>query len=84
RSFMKNISGDAGNQAIVQAILAVARHLHLHVVAEGVETRTQLDFLVSSECECMQGYLFGGPRPLNAWLCSIEHIQKAHAPPRSQ
>jgi diguanylate cyclase (GGDEF)-like protein/PAS domain S-box-containing protein len=82
RSFMKNIPGDAGNQAIVQAILAVARHLQLHVVAEGVETRTQLDFLVSSECECMQGYLFGEATPLSAWLSSIEHIQKAPASPR--
>jgi diguanylate cyclase (GGDEF)-like protein/PAS domain S-box-containing protein len=82
RSFMENIPGDAGNQAIVHAILAVARHLQLHVVAEGVETRTQLDFLVSSECECMQGYLFGGATPLSAWLSSIERIQKAHASPR--
>ena len=82
RSFMKNIPGDTGNQAIVQAILAVARHLQLHVVAEGVETRTQLDFLVSNECECMQGYLFGGATPLSAWLSSIERIQKAHASPR--
>ncbi|MDB5928890.1 MAG: Chase sensor-containing diguanylate cyclase/phosphodiesterase, partial [Polaromonas sp.] len=79
RSFLKNIPGDAGNQAIVQAILAVARHLQLHVVAEGVETRTQLDFLVSSECACMQGYLFGGATPLSAWLSSIERVQQAHA-----
>lgn len=71
RSFTQNIAGDSGNKPIVQAILAVARHLQLHVVAEGVETRAQLDFLTVNACECMQGYLFGQPTPLHAWLYTV-------------
>ena len=68
RSFVHNIAGNAGNKPIVQAILAVAKHLQLHVVAEGVETSEQLNFLADNNCECMQGYLFGQPTPLHAWL----------------
>jgi EAL domain-containing protein (putative c-di-GMP-specific phosphodiesterase class I) len=48
--------------------LAVANHLKLRVVAEGVETQAQADFLIQSQCECLQGYLFGRPQPLEAWL----------------
>jgi EAL domain-containing protein (putative c-di-GMP-specific phosphodiesterase class I) len=74
RSFLQNIPEDAGNKAIVQAILSVARHLQVHVVAEGVETRAQADFLASVECKCMQGYLFGRPMPLHAWLSRARSI----------
>ena len=57
--------------AIVQAILAMARHLGLRVVAEGVETQEQADFLVTHDCDGLQGYLYARPMPLAdflAWL----------------
>jgi len=57
--------------AIVQAILAMARHLDLRVVAEGVETQEQADFLVAHDCDGLQGYLYARPMPLAdflAWL----------------
>ncbi|PLY40411.1 diguanylate cyclase [Janthinobacterium sp. ROICE36] len=57
--------------AIVQAILAMARHLGLRVVAEGVETQEQADFLVAHDCDGLQGYLYARPMPLDdfiAWL----------------
>ncbi|MFA6067463.1 MAG: EAL domain-containing protein [Janthinobacterium sp.] len=57
--------------AIVQAILAMARHLGLRVVAEGVETQEQADFLVAHDCDGLQGYLYARPMPLAdflAWL----------------
>ena len=76
RIFTRNIPGDADNEAIVQAILAVARHLRLHVVAEGVETRAQWDFLAGLGCECMQGYLLGGPMPLDAWLHAAGGLER--------
>lgn len=68
RSFVRDIPDDTSDKAIVQSILLVARHLHLHVVAEGVETQAQADFLTENNCGSMQGYLFGRPRPLEAWL----------------
>ncbi|PVX34350.1 PAS domain S-box-containing protein/diguanylate cyclase (GGDEF)-like protein [Janthinobacterium sp. 78] len=54
--------------AIVQAILAMARHLGLRVVAEGVETQEQADFLVAHDCDGLQGYLYARPMPLADFL----------------
>ncbi|MES2019410.1 MAG: EAL domain-containing protein [Pseudomonadota bacterium] len=59
RSFVEDASG----RAIVQAMLAMAQHLQLRVVAEGVETQAQADFLIANDCDCMQGYLFARPAP---------------------
>ena len=64
RSFVKDLPGDAHAGAIVDAILALARTLDLDVVAEGVETREQLDFLVAHGCQLLQGYLLGRPIPI--------------------
>ena len=64
RSFVKDLPGDAHAGAIVDAILALARTLDLTVVAEGVETREQLDFLVAHGCRVLQGYLLGKPIPI--------------------
>lgn len=68
KSFVNDTPDDPSDTAIVQSIISVARHLHLRVVAEGVETRAQADFLVQSQCDCLQGYLFGRPEPLAVWL----------------
>lgn len=68
RSFIRDTPGDPSDTAIVQSILGVAGHLGLHVVAEGVETRAQAEFLATSGCKAMQGYLFARPMPLQDWL----------------
>ncbi len=68
RSFVQDTPDDPNDTAIVQSILSVARHLKLRVVAEGVETQAQADFLTASHCDGLQGYLFGRPEPLGAWL----------------
>ena len=68
KSFVDDTPGDPNDTAIVQSILSVARHLKLRVVAEGVETRAQADFLVQSQCDFLQGYLFARPEPLAAWV----------------
>ena len=72
RSFVQDAPSDANDAAIVQAILSVARHLRLQVVAEGVETREQADFLIGHRCHGLQGYLFGRPQPLQDWLASFK------------
>jgi diguanylate cyclase (GGDEF)-like protein/PAS domain S-box-containing protein len=71
RSFVQDTPGDPNDAAIVQAILSVAGHLGLRVVAEGVETQEQADFLTSRHCDGLQGYLFGRPEPLAGWLARI-------------
>lgn len=65
RSFVADIipgNGDDSATAVVRAILSMARSLNLQVVAEGVETPDQRDFLISAGCQLMQGYLFGRPQ----------------------
>lgn len=64
RSFVSNITGDAKTAAITIAIIYLAHSLNLTVIAEGVETEEELNFLVEHECDEIQGYLFS--RPLSA------------------
>ncbi len=61
RSFIIDIATDSGNQAIVKAILAIAKELGLDVVAEGVETEKQAAYLLSKGCKRAQGYLYAKP-----------------------
>jgi diguanylate cyclase (GGDEF)-like protein len=61
RSFVRSVCDDHGSQAIVRAILTLAHSLGLKVVAEGVETEAQLDWLRSAGCAEIQGFLLGRP-----------------------
>lgn len=63
KSLIRGIPHDPDDQAVVNAVIAMARKLKLEVVAEGVETGEQLAFLHSNGCEDLQGFLFGVPRP---------------------
>ncbi|MGZ8266222.1 MAG: EAL domain-containing protein [Burkholderiales bacterium] len=65
RSFIADVPNDAGNVAITQAIIAMARTLHLTVIAEGVETPAQFNFLRSRGCDEVQGYYFSPPLPFD-------------------
>lgn len=68
RSFVNDIPDSPKATAIVQSILDMARHLELNVVAEGVETRAQANFLTSHACDAMQGFLFARPTPVKDFL----------------
>jgi EAL domain-containing protein (putative c-di-GMP-specific phosphodiesterase class I) len=61
RSFVGKITDDAGDAAIVRSLIAMAHNLGLEVIAEGVETEAQADFLSAEECEEAQGYLYAQP-----------------------
>ena len=74
RSFVRDTPHDANATAIVEAVLSVAAHLGLRVVAEGVETQAQADFLAASHCDVLQGYLFARPQPLAPWLEAHEVV----------
>jgi diguanylate cyclase (GGDEF)-like protein len=68
KSFVQDAPRDPNDGALVETILSVARHLHLQVVAEGVETEEQFAFLSRHGTVIFQGYLFGKPAPAEDWL----------------
>lgn len=61
RSFIKDIPGNQDDIEITSAVIAMARNLRLKVVAEGIETTEQLNFLRHQRCDIGQGYLFDKP-----------------------
>ena len=67
QSFVRDVTSDPNDAAIVHAIIAMSRSLGMLVIAEGVETAAQLDFLKAAGCMHYQGYLFGKPMPIGEW-----------------
>ncbi len=64
QSFVRNLDSSEGGMAIVRTIVALAKSLKMKTIAEGVETRAQLDLLQALGCDYAQGYLFSKPRPM--------------------
>jgi diguanylate cyclase (GGDEF)-like protein len=77
RSFVKDIPGNAEDAAIVEAVLALAHSLRLRVVAEGVETEEQNEYLKKIGCDEMQGYFASKPLPTDDVTRFLEtHFRK--------
>lgn len=70
-SFVREILTNAHDAAIARTVVALARDLELEVIAEGVETELQREFLLSLGCENFQGYLFSPPLPLAKFTLAI-------------
>ena len=68
RSFVQGVETDSGNAAICLSIIALAHNLGLEVVAEGVETEPQHEFLLQHGCDRLQGFLLGRPVPASEVL----------------
>lgn len=64
QTFVRNIGVKHGDSVIVQTIIGMAENLGMNVIAEGVETQEQYDFLRENGCTLFQGYLFGKPLPI--------------------
>ncbi len=71
KSFVRDLPGDASDEAIARAVVALGHSLKLDVIAEGVETEVQFNFLSTLGCEHGQGYFFGDPLPADAFVESI-------------
>ncbi len=63
QSFVRDLPQDEEDVAITQAIIALGKSLKFHIIAEGVETEAQKEFMIENGCDFMQGYLFSKPIP---------------------
>jgi len=67
QSFVQDINFNPSDYAITRTIIAMAHSLDLSVIAEGVETKEQMQCLLDIDCNQFQGYLFGKPMPIEAF-----------------
>ncbi|MCO4759241.1 MAG: EAL domain-containing protein, partial [Oceanospirillaceae bacterium] len=72
RSFIRNVADNPNDAEIVRAIINLAHSLDKKVVAEGVETPEQLDFLIQHGCDQVQGYLYSPPVPFKDFVRMLE------------
>ncbi len=71
QSFVRGITSHQGDAAIVRAVLGLASNLRLKVLAEGVETAEQMEFLRNEGCDEIQGYLIGKPMPADQFAAIL-------------
>src|SRR5450830_225109 len=79
RGFVRDLSSDNDDAAIISAIVALGRTLNLSIVAEGVETQEQKEFLTAIGCDVLQGYLIGRPMPPTDFLQAVVTLHAAEA-----
>ena len=79
RGFVKDIESDPDDAVIVAATIGLAHSLGLEVIAEGVETQAQRDFLRSKQCDEAQGYLFARPMPVAQFEAMVRSANTAAA-----
>lgn len=72
RSFVCDLLTDSSSQTIVRTVIALAQSMGMNVIAEGVETQAQQEFLLNNGCMQFQGYLFSKPLPLQAFTAFVE------------
>lgn len=75
RAFIRDVASSRDDAAIVRAIVSLAHHLHLKVIAEGVETPDQLAFLNELGCDQYQGYHHSAPVPNNVFVAMLHEHQ---------
>ena len=79
RSFTHGMISDRAHATLVEAIIAMAHHLNLRVIAEGVETREQLEFLRARGCDIAQGYHFSPPLTQEGFTRLLENWRQKPA-----
>ena len=75
QSFVRDVLTDPNDAAIARTIVALAQSMGLAVIAEGVETEAQREFLAANGCTAYQGYLFGRPMPVGDSRRRPERLQ---------
>lgn len=82
KSFTSKLWSDHHANEIVRAVIGLGRGLNMPIVAEGVETKEQLEFLRKEQCQSIQGYLIGKPEPIAVYADIVGRPQPAKRPPR--
>jgi EAL domain-containing protein (putative c-di-GMP-specific phosphodiesterase class I) len=80
QEFVRDILVDASSSAIAQSIISLSRAMGLSVIAEGVETEAQRDFLARLGCHSFQGYLFSAAVPVEEFQVLLTSLAE-NAPP---
>ncbi len=73
QSFVRDVTTDPGDAVMVRTIITLAQNFRINVIAEGVETQSQLDFLRSNGCMAYQGYLFSKPVPIEQFNTLVNY-----------
>jgi len=76
-SFVRDIATDNNSAELVRGVIGMAHGLRLNVVAEGVETREQLDYLSRNDCDVIQGFYFSKPLPADDFASMMRTDQRA-------
>jgi EAL domain-containing protein (putative c-di-GMP-specific phosphodiesterase class I) len=71
QAFVANLGHSQQASTIIRAVIALGRGLNLPVVAEGVETEGQLKFLAGEQCNEIQGYIVGRPKPIEEYTEAV-------------
>ena len=79
RGFVRDLAPHTEDAAIVSAIVALGRTLNLSIVAEGIETRAQQDFLTGIGCSFLQGFLLGRPMPARELVAALRAADEKKA-----
>jgi diguanylate cyclase (GGDEF)-like protein len=79
RSFIEQVETNPKAGAILTAMAILSRSLDLNVVAEGVESRGQIDFLASKSCDEVQGFMIGKPLPISGYRQIVDYIDETSA-----
>ena len=79
QSFVRDLTSDPDDEAIVTAIISLAHSLGMKTIAEGVESKEQLDFLRAKGCDEMQGYHLSRPLPAEAFAAFVRNYRSAAA-----
>jgi EAL domain-containing protein (putative c-di-GMP-specific phosphodiesterase class I) len=76
QTFISNLKQNSQAATIVRAVIGLARGLEVPVIAEGVETREQLEFLCGASCDEVQGYIVGRPQPIEHYSSVVNGQQR--------
>ena len=84
RGFVRDLEHDSDDAAIVSAIVALGQALGLRIVAEGVETDVQQNFLTRLGCNSLQGFLLGHPLPADSFMADIQRVENLVVPDKGR